>query len=327
MSDQVMCFTIYAVWLEVETGMLCGNLPYLHDKFCGSIETLRQFLFEMKQCDALEGSIAKAAERFLSLYENPANSTAGNSMLGMLSNSVAPFDPASKVGKSILRSDFTIENIVNEDMSLYIGIPPDKVQNFPAAGLLIEMLIGISLRSTNKDRRVLHFCLDEFGNLAGKGEIPGISPLLYLGRSLKTRGIFFVQDTSIFERYEEPGAFQSQAECYLASAVRNTKDAEELSKRSGQYSAVVESINLPVDSLHRADGTYSINLPEQAVPNKRMDEILQLKDFTGLLYFKQNPPITVDLVHFQSVQDWRDYAENNPDIELEDIPVKYSLNS
>lgn len=149
--------------------------------------------------------------------------------------------------------------------------------------------------------------------------------MLYLGRSLKTRGIFFVQDTGIFERYEEPGAFTTQAECYLASAVRSTKDAEELSKRSGQYSAVIESVNLPVDTVQGADGAYSINLPEQGIPNKRPDEILQLKDYTGLLFFKQNPPITVDLVHYQSVQEWRDYDEDNPDIELEDIPVKYRL--
>lgn len=313
----------YAVWYETENGMQTGNLPYLHKQVCGSIDELRGYLLQMACCDAFEGSIAQAAKRFLSLLDSSPKTAM--SVLGFLSNALASFDPASKIGKSIMRSDFDVHDITKNKMSLFFSNEPSKVQNSPAVGLAIEMFIGISLRDQRKDRRPLHFVLDEFGNLCG-GPIPGISPLLYLGRSLKTRGIFFVQSTSIFDRYEEPGAFISQSACFLATAIRDVDDAEFLSKRSGQYSAIVENVSLPVNAGGGISQDYSISLPEQAVPNKRSDEILQLKDYTGLLYYRQNPPVSVDLVHYQSVQQWRDYAEDNEDITVENVPVKYRLN-
>lgn len=317
---------IYVVWKQVETGVPCGNLPYLNKVFSGSLDDLREFLFHMAECDAYEGTISRAAKLFLSLLKGEKGSSQAKSMLGMLANALAPFNPASHVGKAILHTDFDIQAITRKDMSLFVSIPPDQVQNFTPGGLLIEMLIGISLRDDSKDRCVLHFRLDEFGNLAGsKGEIPGIIPMLYLGRSLKTRGTFFAQDTGIFDRYHESSAFMTQAECYIATAVRDPEDAELLSKRAGQYSAIVESVNVPATGASGTDGSYTVNLPEQAIPNKRPDEILQMKPFTGLLFFKQFPPITIDLVHYQSVHEWREYAENNEDIELEDVPVLYSL--
>lgn len=313
----------YFVWLEIETGEPVGNLPTLYRRLCGSIDDFRGFLFQMERCDGLEGSIALAAKRFISLLTTSPKTAM--SVLGVISNALDSFDPASKIGKSITRSDFDVHGITHKKMSIFFSNKPDKVQDSPAVGLAVEMFIGISLRDQRKNRRVVHFILDEFGNLCG-GPIPGVGPMLYLGRSLKTRGIFFVQSTSIFDRYDEPGAFISQSACFLATAIRDVDDAEFLSKRSGQFSAIVESTSLPVSNKRGMSDDYSIGLSEQAVPTRRPDQVLQMKDYTGLLFYRQNPPIEVDLVHYQSVDQWRDYAEKNADIQLDNVPVKYRLN-
>lgn len=311
----------YGVWSEIETGAPHGNLPYLQTQLGGSIEQLKMFLATMSGCDAFEGSIARAADRFLSLLK--ASPKTALSVLGVISNALSSFDPASKIGKAIQHSSFDVHDITRKKMTIFFSNAPDKVQNSPAIGLAVEMFTNISLRDQSKNRRILHFVLDEFGNLCG-GEIPSIISMLYLGRSLKTRGIFFVQSTSIFDRYSEPNAFISQSACFLATAIRDVDDAKLLSERSGQYSAMVENVSLPVPEMGAAQD-YSISLNEQAIPNKRSDEILQLKDYTALLFYRQNPPVLVDLVHYQSVKEWRAHVKTNPDIELEELPVKYSL--
>jgi len=66
-------------------------------------------------------------------------------------------------------------------------------------------------------------------------------------------------------------------------------------------------------------------LSEKSIPLYRPDEFLQMPDYTAAVFFKQNPPIMADLVHYQSVKEWRDYAQSNPDITMDGVPVRYSL--
>ena len=182
-----------------------------------------------------------------------------------------------------------------------------------------------SLRANTFEPQVT-FLLDEFGNLS-KGEIPSINTAQYLGRSLGTQLVTFVQDTSIFERYREPSAFVTLSEVYMAWSVRDTDDAEELSKRSGNCSVMVENTNLQQQAGGEPGADYSVGLSEKSVPLYRPDEFLQMPDYKAAVFFKQNPPIMADLVHYQSVDAWRDYAASNPAIPMDGVPVTYRLDS
>lgn len=75
-------------------------------------------------------------------------------------------------------------------------------------------------------------------------------------------------------------------------------------------------------------GNECVKAPKNydAFPLYRPDEFLQMPDYTASLFYKQNPTMMVDLVHYQSVKEWCDYAKTNPSITMDDVPVLYSLN-
>lgn len=314
---------IYGVWNELDCGELSGNLPWLYEQFSGSQSQVKEFLSQMSRCEIYDGRISRSAQRLLSML-NEAPKT-GMTIIAELTNALTLFDPATTLGQNIICSDLDITLIKKKPITIGICIPPDKINSHGAyAGLLSDMLISASMRAREFEPKCV-FCLDEFGNIA-RGEIPAIRPAQYLGRSLGTQLLTFVQDTSIFERYEEPSAFVTQSEVYMAWSIRSTKDAEELSKRSGNTSVMVENTNLPQGGKADNDGDpYSVSLSEKSIPLYRPDEFLQMDDYKAALFYKQNPPIMTDLVHYQSIKEWADYAISNPNIQIDNVPILYKL--
>ena len=319
LSDSI----IFGVYNELDCGELSGNLPWVYQQFSGSEKHVKTFLQDMAGCEIYSGRIKRSGERLLGLLNQSPKT--GLSVIGEITNALSLFDPATKLGQSIICSDFDVKRIKQKPTTIGICIPPDKINSHGLyAGLICDMLISTSLRARKLDVQCV-FLLDEFGNLS-KGEIPSIRTAQYLGRSLGTQLIMFAQDTSIFERYEEPSAFVTQSEVYMAWSVRDTKDAEELSKRSGNTSVMVENTNLNQDMSGDTNSQYSVGVTEKSVPLYRPDEFLQMQDYTAALFYKQNPPIMTDLVHYQSVKEWLAYANTNPAIQMDGVPVKYSLN-
>lgn len=315
---------IHLVEHENSTGELTGNLPHLYKIFSGSDTELKEFLTEMARSEIYSGRISRSAKRLLTLLKTSPKTAMA--VIGVITNALSLFDPATRLGQNIICSDFDINRIKKEPITIGACIPPDKINSHGTyMGLLIDMLLSASMRAQSLKPKCV-FLLDEFGNLA-KSEITSIRPAQYLGRSLGTQLIIFAQDTAIFNRYEEASAFTTQAEVYMAWAVRDTKDSEELSKRSGNISVMTENANMPQSMSGQSTDQYSVGFSEKGIPLYRPDEFLQMPDYTAALFFKQNPPMMVDLVHYQSVKEWCDYAENNPSITLDNVSVRYSLST
>jgi type IV secretion system protein VirD4 len=303
---------IAAVWWQTETGELTANLPYLKNVLCGSDQDLRVFLRLMQTCPLFKGAVKKEADKFLAFMENGAKTAM--SIRAELATYLAIFDEGSTLGSRIELSSFNIEDILTKPTTLYIAIPPDKILTHGTyAGLVIDMLIGLCLRQKQGEvKRRVNFVLDEFGNLS-PGKTGNIIPAFYLGRSLGCRLITYVQDTEIYARYgDEKTAFESQAEVYMAWNIRKVRDAKNLSERAGQQSVVTVNPNLPVGSSGTMTGSYSLGAQERGLPLYRPDEFLQMPDHTAALFYKQNPPIMVDLVHIKSIKPYCEYVGNLP---------------
>lgn len=314
---------VYVGHVQADTGYLCANLTHLNERLCGSDFEFKLFLNEMEECDAFKGALAQSAVRFKSLFKQSPRTAV--SVLSEITNCLEPYNKATLLGKNTTTSDFNLEDILHKPMSLYIAMASDKVASQGAyAALVIDTLLGMHLREKRTKNRVV-YCLDEFGNLS-QGIIPSIIPALYLLRSKNGQIIIFSQDTGIFARYEEEkNAFVTQAQTYMASSIRSVEDAKTYSERAGQTSVIVESINLP-QGQNEVENQYSIGISEKQIPNYRPDEFLQMKDYTGVVFYKQHPPIEVNMVHWNAVQEWHDYAQDNGIPTDDAIVVTYKLN-
>ena len=312
---------IYTAILEADTGELCCNLPYLYNVLCGSSEVLINLFDEMSRCYEFGGTVSRAGGRFLGKMQRSPKSA--ESFLTEAQDALQIYDPASMLGRSMEYSDFDPSDLKNPDKptTVFIIIPPEKALTHGAfAGLCLNTLIDTCIELDNFEPRVT-VVADEFPNLS-EGKLPAILPTLYIGRSRGVQLITYVQDTESYSRYgREASAFTTQSEIVMAWGIRSTKDAEEYSKRSGQLSIMSESGTIPMAA---EDGKYSLGISEKGIPNLRPDEFMHLPDFTAVIFYKQNPPIIVDLVSYRMVDPWCYQATPVPGSpSMTDVPVKF----
>lgn len=302
-------------------GELVCNLPHLKKVLGGSNDELKAFLEGMKANELFAGSVARAAKRFLALVERGPRFA--ESVISEALAALTLYDPAGALGRTTVYSDFDPRDLKTpgKPTSVYVVVPPDKTLLYgPHVGLCLNALIDVCIEADRFTPQVTVIA-DEF---AACGVLPCALPTLFLGRSRGVALITYVQSTDSYKVYSDPEAFTTQAECLIAFSVRSTKDAEEYSKRSGTRSEMTESASVPWE--YGSPGTHSVSLSEKGVPVLRPDELLQLPDFTAALFFKQHPPLVIDLVSYRAVAGWREHAKPMPGAPpLKDIPVKYRV--
>lgn len=307
---------------EADTGELCCNLAYLYCMINGSDSELREFLEDMRRCDEFSGAVRKAADRFLGKITRSPK--LGESILTEAQEAIQIYDPAGVLGQRSEYSDFDPTDLKNPDKptSIFFEIPPEKILTHGKHfGLCLNTLIDICIEANRFEPRVT-VVADEFANIC-EGPLPSALPTLFIGRSRGVQLITYVQDIESYGRYgKEASAFTSQSEVVMAWGIRSTKDAKEYSERSGMLSAMTESGSLPVG---KTGGTgYSLGLSEKGIPYFRSDEFMQLPDFTAVLFFRQNPPLIVDLVSYRMVDPWRAHVTAVPGSPPHaDVPVRF----
>ncbi len=313
----------FAACLEAETGELICNVPAIRSKLCSSDEELQGFLMEMSHCERYDGSIAAIAKRFLSLLQRAPKTAEG--VLIELDETLALYDKGSTLGQRTQFSDFDPADIKRIPMSVFIVMPPELAQTHGIfAGAAIEVFLDLAIEADQFEPRI-SFILDEFANLS-PGPIPSITTALFIGRSRGVQVATYVQETESYTaRYgPEASAFTTQSEVVLAWGIRSTKDAEDYTKRAGQRAVMTENINLQGGVLMSADDTYSLGISEKAITAFPAGEFLQMEDYKAVLFFKQNPPQTVDLISYRMIEPYRSQAGTIPGAQpLPDLPIKF----
>jgi type IV secretory pathway TraG/TraD family ATPase VirD4 len=318
-ARDLMAWVLIKLAIDEEGGgqPVC-NIPMLK-RVLGGAE-LTAFLQGMRDCDAYSGSVRRAGENFLVRLEQ--SSRFMSSVLAEAMAAMLYYDPASVLGQRTCFSDFDPRDLKSpgKPMSVYIIVPAEKANQYGGhVGLCLNALIDCCIEADRFEPRVT-VVADEF---AACGVLPSALPTLFLGRSRGVQLITYVQDVNSYSRYgEEASAFTTQAECVLAFSIRSVEDGENYSKRAGQRSVMTETTNSQWDYV--ATGAVSVGLAEKGEPILRSDEFLHLPDFTAALFYKQNPPLIVDLVSYRSVEGWREYVKPMPGAPpLKDLPIKY----
>lgn len=313
-----------ACW-EARTGELVCNLPHIYSKINNDEEVFRAFLIELSTLDDFGGTVANKIKRILSKWRNSVKTF--ESVLSESENGLELFDPSSHIGQTSVMSDFDPADIKRKPITIIIVTDPTKSGTHGmVAGLYLDAITNVALQAGNFEPRVT-IVADEFANLSS-GPLPSILPTLYTGRGLGVQLITYVQDTSTYkDRYgDEASAFTTQCDVTLAWKCRSTEDAEEYSKRSGQISVMTENVNLPDEVAKRSGQSFSLGLSEKGLARFRPDQFLHMGEFEAALFFKQLPAVMIDMVSYQQVMPWREYAGKlSNGASQAKLPVKFHL--
>lgn len=262
-------------------------------------------LVEMAGSDALGGVVADFADDIARTIER--NAETFQSFIEGATQAVAIFDPAGWLADSVNGSDFSFEELKAGKISVYLVIPPERVETHGAwLGLLARQAIAAVARQAG-NTPVL-FMLDEFANM---GKLAGLSESLTLLPGLGVRVWIIVQSLDqlrvVYGR-EATNTILSQAEVQQFFAVQDHGLAKMLSDALGQKTVKTLSVNLG----RKEDDDPGESRAEAARPLMSADEIRLMGASEQILLIQAHPPIRAQRVPFWTVAPWHDWAAPNP---------------
>lgn len=262
-------------------------------------------LVEMAGSLALSGVIADLADDIAGIIEKSPE--AFQSFIEGARQAVSIFDPSGWLADSLVASDFSFSELKTGKASVYLVVPPKRIETHGAwLGLLTRQAID-AVASTPGNGKVL-FMLDEFANM---GKLAGLSESLTLLPGLGVRVWMIVQSLdqlrTVYGR-EATNTILSQAEVQQFFAVQDLGLAKMLSDALGQRTVKTTSINLGRDM----DDEPGESRSEAARPLMSADEIRLMPSGQQILLIQSQPPVRAARVPFWSVAPWCGWASPNP---------------
>lgn len=262
-------------------------------------------LVEMAGSEALSGVVADLADDIAGVIEK--NPEAFQSFIEGARQAVSIFDPSGWLADSLAASDFSFAELKTGKVSVYLVVPPRRIETHGAwLGLLARQAID-AVASTPGTSRVL-FMLDEFANM---GKLAGLSESLTLLPGLGVRVWMIVQSLdqlrTVYGR-EATNTILSQAEVQQFFVVQDLGLAKMLSDALGQRTVKTTSINLGRD----VDDDPGESRNEAGRPLMSPDEIRLMPGDQQILLIQSQPPVRAGRIPFWSVAPWCDWAAPNP---------------
>lgn len=262
-------------------------------------------LIEMAGSNAISGVVADLADDIAGIIEKSPE--AFQSFIEGARQAVSIFDPSGWLADSLAASDFSFAKLKTGKVSVYLVVPPKRIETHGAwLGLLARQAID-AVASTPGNSRVL-FMLDEFANM---GKLAGLSESLTLLPGLGVRVWMIVQSLdqlrTVYGR-EATNTILSQAEVQQYFVVQDMGLAKMLSDALGQRTVKTTSINLGRD----VDDDPGESRNEAGRPLMSADEIRLMPADQQILLIQSQPPIRAGRIPFWSVAPWCDWAAPNP---------------
>ena len=323
--DKIAYVLKHQAWWQAETGELVCNPAGLYRVFNGSTEELIALFKKMQLCPDYDGTIAEAGKRFESLFRNSPKSA--QSFLTEVQDALSIYAPDTALGKNTEWSDFDPADLKRpgKGMTVHFIVPPGKSTTHGSyVGLALNTLATICMDEGSFTPRVT-IIADEFESLSS-GELPFVERLLKMGRSVGINLISIVQERAGYKtRYRDKASmFETQQELVLAWGIRSVEDAEYYAKRAGKRSVMTESATVAGGS--ETPAPPSLGIKEEGIPLFRADEFLQMPDFTAVAFYKQNPPLILDLVHYKMTDRGARYGDPVPgSLPEADFPVRFKF--
>ena len=192
------------------------------------------------------------------------------------------------------RSDFKLEDIKTDVVSLYIIIPPEYLDNYkPVMRIMVGLTLAAMTRNQKKPKENVLFLVDEFPALGYMELIEtGIGYLAGYGVNLWT----FIQDLSQLKAlYKKWETFISNCAVRVAFGTNDFDTAKVLSDMLGNTTIRVKSTG---SSGGMMSPTSSANYSETARPLMTPDEIMRIPFDSQLIFFQGTKPVIAEKVMY-----------------------------
>jgi type IV secretion system protein VirD4 len=263
-------------------------------------ETFKAFLQEMADSKAAHGLIARTGGRFLG--------KTGVEFAGVISTAQrhTQFLDSPRIARALSRSDFSFADLVAGVASVFVVLPPDRLETYNRwLRLMINAALRDLARAPQRPARPILFLLDEFAALGRLDEVRRGMGLM-AGYSVQLWPIFqdFSQLAAIYGKSAE--TFFANAEVVQAFNVQDLETAKKLSEFMGDktISYTTTTQNSGESSQGGFGGKISTNTGEgvathfQARRLMKPEEILTLMDGIELLFVKNYRPFQAGKIRY-----------------------------
>lgn len=197
------------------------------------------------------------------------------------------------------RSDFKLEDIKREPVSLYIIIPPEYLETYkPVVRLMVGLTLAAMTRSQGKPKNPVLFLVDEFAALGYMEVIEtGIGYLAGYGVTVWT----FLQDLSqlkaIYKKWE---SFIANCAVRVAFGTNDFETAKVLSDMLGNTTIRVKSTGSQGGLGAVVGKGKSSNYSETARPLMTPDEVMRVPFESQLIFMQGVKPCLAEKVMYFS---------------------------
>ena len=296
------------LYMAVFTPLQC-NLVRLRELVNTTEDRLLAMANRMRDSEALNGLIRSDGEKLTDNLK-AANSKTFGSFRQEAEHAVDIYDPNSAFGRSVMRSDFQLADILDQNTFLFDVTPASKLGTHGRHKALVStLLIETVARQTTRSNFLMLF--DEIGNM-GKLPTTTLTKALALLPGLGLRLAMYWQSmnqmSQVYGR-DLMNLFLDQSSILQAWGIRSPDMAKEFSRRSGTTTRKKHSFSK--DPLER-DYSMRKTWDEKEEPVLSETEILHLPHDHQLISISGQPMIRARRISFWKIRDWRLAAGINP---------------
>lgn len=229
------------------------------------------------------------------------------------------YDGDSEFGKSTMRSDFTLEEILNENTTVYVVLPGSKTGTHGAFSSLVSTLMIEAIAQQDKPSKLL-MLMDEMGSMPRLPE-DTIKKAFGLLPSLGLRMATYWQSTAQKKMYGENLArlMTDNSSLLAAWGIRDPDMAKEFERRGGQTTVKKHSYSKDPKAIEHS---WSYSSQEASEPVISESEILQLPENDMLVSIAGQKLLRLRRVPFWKIAIMRRCAQKNPSEPHDGYPIE-----
>jgi type IV secretion system protein VirD4 len=283
------------------------NLPNLRKLVWATSEKQESIAYEMQTSNWLSGLLQDYGNALAEMLRPEYIKTFGafrDNAMGALEI----YNAHSPMGKAMSSSDFSLEDVLDGETTLYLILPEAKLETHGGALGLITTLLLETIAARPKPAPIM-MLLEEMGNI---GKLPNLSKALSL---LPRKGVHLWM---VFQSRRQPieiygqqmaGLIEEQSSLVQAWSIRGELDRKAWSLRIGNQTKKARSLARDPDNNQ---SPWRLNISERASPVMSIDEIGRMDLDQQLIAIDGQMVIKADRLAYFQIEPWRSSAEKSP---------------
>jgi type IV secretion system protein VirD4 len=313
-----------AFWHEEARALLAGlilyvashappelrTLPHMRSLLTLAPEPFGQLLDDMLESDQVGGLVSRAAARVMQKADRERSGVISSAQ------SYTHFLDSPRMATVLGHSSFGLSDLKRERVTLYLVLPPDRMDTYRAWLRLMTACSMLAMtRTPGPPRERVLFLLDEFANL---GRMRPVERDISLAAGYGASFWLLLQDLAQLK-----GTYPDRWQTFLANAdvfqtfgINDWETAEYISKLTGDATIHVESENVSTGVTRgRSSSRQQSAAQTTSEKGRRLltaDEVRRLPRHSQLIFSRGTAPVLAQRLDYLSDNEYGSMADPNP---------------